>query len=227
MAPYELVADRLASVGERIASAALRSGRDPDGVTLVAVSKSQPVEAIQRAYDAGHRDFGENRAQELVDKATALPDDIRWHFVGSLQRRKAKLIRSVTALLHSLDRASLAVAWSSPGVPAPPVLVQVNVGHEPQKGGVEPDAVAPLLDTAEELGLTVTGLMAIPPAPETKEESRSWFMELAQVQHDLTPRYPALVELSMGMTDDFEVAIEAGSTIIRVGRAIFGPRPNG
>ena len=149
MAPYELVADRLASVGERIASAALRSGRDPDGVTLVAVSKSQP------AYDAGHRDFGENRAQELVDKATALPDDIRWHFVGSLQRRKAKLIRSVTALLHSLDRASLAVAWSSPGVPAPPVLVQVNVGHEPQKGGVEADAVAPLLDTAEELGLTV------------------------------------------------------------------------
>ena len=221
------VGERLADVRFRVGSAAERSGRNPDDITLIAVSKAHPVEAILEAYEAGHRDFGENRAQELADKAPQLPADIRWHFVGSLQRRKAKLVRPVAAVLHSLDRESLVDAWARGEGPAPETLVQVNLAREPQKGGVLPEGTASLVQYAIDAGLHVVGLMAIPPAPEVGEDSRRWFDDLAALRDGLVGRFPSVTGLSMGMTDDFDVAIEAGSSMIRVGRAIFGPRPTG
>jgi len=220
-----MVAERLAAVRRRMTDAAIRSGRDPEEITLIAVSKSHGVDAIEAAYDAGQRDFGENRAQELVDKAPLLPRDIRWHFIGSLQRRKAKLIRSTTWLLHSLDRIALCETWAGSDAAPPPALVQINLGREPQKGGVVAEDAADLVRAGFELGLELRGLMAIPPAPESPADSRVWFDELVEIQRGLVGEFPSLTELSMGMTDDFEVAIEAGSTMIRVGRAIFGPRP--
>ena len=199
-------------------------GRDPTQVRLVAVSKGQSVAAIAEAYAAGHRDFGENRADELVEKVPQLPDDIRWHFVGALQSRKAKLVRPHTWLLHSLDRPSLVRAWVRDAPTPPPVLVEVNLAAEPQKGGVAPPGLGDLLAAVADAGISCRGLMIIPPQPETPEDSRPWFTRLAALREAWVGRYPSLVELSMGMTDDFEVAIEEGATVIRVGRAIFGPR---
>jgi pyridoxal phosphate enzyme (YggS family) len=212
------------TVIERIEAAAERSGRDAAEITLVAVSKTKTAADIERVYDEGHRDFGENRADELVEKATVLPDDIRWHFVGSLQSRKARKVRPVAHLLHSMDRVSLAGAWMKGPGAAPPVLLQVNLGAEEQKSGVDPGEVGETLDWMFELGLDVRGLMAIPPIPARAEDSRPYFRTLRRLRDDATTRHPAVEELSMGMTDDFEVAIEEGASIIRVGRAIFGPR---
>ncbi len=179
---------------------------------------------ILSVYEQGHRDFGENRAQEMADKAGDLPADIRWHFVGALQSNKAKLVRSRTHLLHSMDRRSLADAWlKGPGLP-PPVLLQVNVGEERQKSGVLPEEVAETVEWMTDLGLDVRGLMAIPPIPETPEASRPYFVALRLLRDEVTAVAPSVTHLSMGMTDDFEVAIEEGASIIRVGRAIFGPR---
>ena len=219
------IGERLATVRDRIGVATARSGRDADSVTLIAVSKAHPPETIMAAYDAGHRDFGENRAQELADKARILPDDIRWHFVGSLQRRKAKIVRPVAALLHSLDRVALVDTWVRGAEPAPPTLVQVDLADEPQKGGVAPHDAAALVQYALDAGVDVVGLMAIPPMPETGEDSRRWFDELTALRNELSTEFPGVRHLSMGMTDDYEIAIEAGSSMIRVGRAIFGPRP--
>ncbi len=208
----------------RIGEAAGRCGRDPDEVTLVVVSKTFPPESIMEIYEQGHRDFGENRAQEMVAKAGELPDDIRWHFVGALQSNKARDVRSKTVLLHSMDRRSLANAWlKGPGY-APPVLVQVNVGEESQKSGVSPEEVSEAAAWMTDMGLDIRGLMAIPPIPDRPEQSRPYFTMLRRLRDDVALHEPRVQELSMGMTDDFEVAIEEGASIIRVGRAIFGPR---
>lgn len=207
-----------------MAAAAARAGRHPEAVTLVAIGKSHPPELLTEAYAAGHRVFGENRAQELAAKAAALPPDIEWHFVGPLQRNKVRLVRPLVALLQSMDREALAAAWAG-GPDPPPVLVEVNMGGEPQKAGVAPDDAPALLDRLAELGVSVRGLMAIPPAVTEPESSRPHFRELAALARELRRTWPELVELSMGMTDDYEVAIEEGATIVRVGRAIFGPRP--
>lgn len=213
-----------AQVMERVASAAAKAGRSPDDITVVAVSKTMSPADILAVYEQGHRDLGENRAGELVDKAVELPDDIRWHFVGALQSNKARIVRGTVELLHSMDRRSLGKAWmKGQGLP-PPVLAQVNVGDESQKSGVAPNEVASALDWMEELGLDVRGLMAIPPMPEKPEDSREHFITLRRLRDDVAPDHPSVVELSMGMTDDFEVAIAEGASIIRVGRAIFGPR---
>jgi PLP dependent protein len=219
-----VVAERLRAVLDRVCAAAGRAGRDAAEVTLVAVSKGQPVAAIAEAYAAGHRDFGENRADELLAKVPQLPDDIRWHFVGALQSRKAKLVRPHTWLLHSLDRPSLVRAWARDTDAPPPVLAEVNIAREPQKHGAVPDELGELLGAADAAGISCRGLMIIPPQPETAEDSRRWFADLVTLQQAWVRRYPSLVELSMGMTDDFEVAVEEGATVIRVGRAIFGPR---
>ncbi|MBA2338044.1 MAG: YggS family pyridoxal phosphate-dependent enzyme [Acidimicrobiia bacterium] len=205
-----------------MAAAATRSGRDPASVTLVAVSKGQSVETIRAAYELGHRHFGENRAAELADKAPQLPGDIVWHFVGTLQRRRIELIRPVAALVHSLDRLALIDSWSRS--PAPPMLVQVNVAAEQQKHGVAVDKAGDLVAAAEAAGIACRGLMLIPPLADRPEQSRPWFQRLATLQRRLAVEHPDLVELSMGMTDDFEVAIEEGASLIRVGRAIFGAR---
>jgi PLP dependent protein len=214
---YEDVLTRMAAAAERV-------GRDPSSITLVAVSKAKSVPDIEAVYRLGHRDFGENRAQEMAEKAARLPDDIRWHFVGGLQTNKARLIRPITHLLHSMDRPSLAGAWAKgTGLP-PPVLLQVNTGHELQKSGAAPDDVRSILSGVVSLGLEVRGLMAIPPLTEDPDAQRPHFTMLREIQSELAAEHPGIVELSMGMTDDFEIAIEEGSSIIRVGRAIFGER---
>lgn len=202
----------------------MRSGRDTSEVTLVAVSKTKSAEEIMRVYEEGHRDFGENRAQELATKAPLLPDDIRWHFVGSLQSNKTRVVRPLSHLLQSMDRRSLALAWvKGPGMP-PPVLLQVNVGDERQKSGADVEETDSLVEWMTGLGLDVKGLMAIPPVPDQPEASRRFFVMLRELRDRVAVRNPSVVELSMGMTDDFEVAIEEGASIIRIGRAIFGPR---
>ena len=209
---------------DRVTAAAERSGREVTDVTVVAVSKTFGPEAIRTVHQFGHRDFGENRAQELADKAPQLPGDIRWHFVGSLQSNKVGLVRGLTHLLHSMDRLSLAEAWMKGRGLAPPVLLEVNIGAEPQKSGVSPDGAEEALEEMLGLGVDVRGLMVIPPIPERPEDSRPHFARLREIRDRLALIHPRVRELSMGMSDDFEVAIEEGSTIIRIGRAIFGPR---
>jgi pyridoxal phosphate enzyme (YggS family) len=218
------VAERLAAVRERVAAAAARSGRSPDDVTIVAVSKAQPDDRVRAAYDAGHRSFGENRAGGLVDHVDLLPGDVDWHFVGRLQSNKARVVRPRVVALHSMDRASLAEAWlKGPGSP-PPVYVQVDLAGEPQKGGVvEADAGA-LVERCRALGIEVLGLMVLPPLDD---DPRRWFAGLAALRDRLEPTVGPLPGLSMGMSADFEVAVEEGSTVIRVGTTIFGDRPHG
>lgn len=211
-------------VRERMAAAAERVGRDLSAIRLVAVSKAKSVTDIEKIYSLGHRDFGENRAQEMVAKAAVLPDDIRWHFVGGLQTNKARAIRPITHLLHSMDRESLGEAWAKGSGLPPPVLLQVNTGKESQKFGADPERAGPILDRVTGLGIEVLGLMAIPPYSDDPEEQRPHFAMLRTMRDELSSSHPSLTELSMGMTDDFEVAIEEGSTVIRVGRAIFGER---
>lgn len=216
-----MVAQGLAEVNDRIAAAAAVAGRDLSEITLVAVSKGSSVAEILEAYELGHRDFGENRAAELATKAAELPDDIRWHFIGSLQTRQAKIARPHTYLLHSLDRMRLATAWMASG-DAPPALLQVNVAAEGQKHGAEPHQVRELLDSMITSGIVCVGLMTIPPLAAKPDDSRKWFVALREIRDELQDLYPGITNLSMGMTDDFTVAIEEGATLIRVGRAIFG-----
>jgi PLP dependent protein len=211
-------------VMESVATAAAAASRSIDEITVVAVSKTFSPEEVMAVYDQGHRHFGENRADELAEKADVLPGDIRWHFVGALQSNKVRLVRGVTHLLHSMDRRSLAKAWMKGQGLAPPVLAQVNVGEEPQKSGVDPADLGTAIEWMKTIGLDVRGLMAIPPIPKRPEDSRRYFVELRDLRDELRRNHPEVAELSMGMTDDFEVAIAEGASVIRVGRAIFGPR---
>lgn len=213
-----------AEVMERVVAAASRAGRSPDEVTVVAVSKTMSKRDILAVYEQGHRDFGENRAGELAVKAPELPDDIRWHFVGALQSNKARTVRGVVDLLHSMDRRSLGKAWMKGHGMPPSILAQVNVGDEPQKSGVAATEVGSALDWMVDMGLDVRGLMTIPPLPESPEDSRAHFERLRRIRDEVSSTHPSVVELSMGMSDDFEVAIAEDASIIRVGRAIFGPR---
>ena len=210
-------------VRERIARACERAGRDAASVTLVAVSKGQPVEAVRAAAEAGIRHFGENRIQEALPKieaATASGVEATWHLVGHLQSNKAKAAAGAFDVIHSVDSARL-LARLDTAAPAPrDVLLQVNVAAEPQKQGVAPGEVGALVEAARAAsGLRLRGLMTIAPIAADPEEVRPVFRELRA----LAERF-ALTELSMGMTDDFEVAIEEGATLVRVGRAIFGER---
>lgn len=213
-----------AEVMGRVTAALTRSGRRPDDVTVVAVSKTMTADQILDVYAQGHRDFGENRADEMEAKAALLPRDIRWHFVGALQSNKARNVRGITHLLHSMDRPSLGKAWMKGHGKAPPVLIEVNVGDEPQKSGIAAAEIDSALDWMLTLGLDVHGLMAIPPVPQHPEDSRPYFAALRQIRDRLVGTFSQVTELSMGMTDDFEVGIAEGASIIRVGRAIFGPR---
>ena len=211
-------------VMERVEAAASRVGRGVEEITVVAVSKTKTPDDVLAVYEMGHRDFGENRAKEMARKTNRLPDDVRWHFVGALQSNKASIVRPDTHLLHSMDRRSLAKAWlKGPGLP-PPVLVQVNIGDETQKSGVAPRDVPTTVTWLEDMGLDVVGLMTLPPAPDEPEDSRGYFVEMRRLRDRVGADHPRVTELSMGMSDDFEVAIEEGASIIRVGRAIFGAR---
>jgi len=203
----------LAQVNERIARAAARAGRDLRQIKLVAVSKTQPVSAIRAAIDAGHRIFGENYAQKLRDKAVELPD-AEWHFIGALQSNKVKMLAGKVALIHTCDRVSLAKELARRGPQR--VLLEVNVGREPQKAGVLPEDAPALLEQIRGL-VQVEGLMCIPPA---EGDPRRHFRALRELAEKL-----GVKELSMGMSADYETAIEEGATIVRVGTAIFGARP--
>lgn len=212
----------LTEVRRRIAGAAQRAGRQPSDVTLVVVSKGRSDSEVQRLYDGGHSLFAENRAEALTSRLSGrLPVGITWHFVGSVQRRKVKMIAPSVELLQSMDRVRLEGAWAQLPDP-PPVLLQVNIADEPQKHGYPPAEVLEAAQRLVDLGVPVRGLMILPPAPGVAEDSRSWFTELASIGARLRARHPGAVELSMGMSDDFEVAIECGATMIRLGRAIFG-----
>jgi pyridoxal phosphate enzyme (YggS family) len=218
----ERVALPLSRVRERIGAAAARAGRAPGEITLVAVSKTATPPLLRAAYWLGQHDFAENRADPFVARAGLLPE-ARWHFIGRLQGNKVRRVRPVTRLLHSLDRPELASYWAKgPGRP-PPVLVQVNLAGEAQKGGVAPEEVEAVVAAAADLGLEVRGLMTIPPLPIRPEDSRPHFRALWALRERLAGHWPGLGDLSMGMSDDFEIAVEEGATLLRVGRAIFGP----
>jgi PLP dependent protein len=208
------VAERVAEVRERIAAAAGRAGRDAATVTLVAATKTVDLERVQQVVDAGVVTLGENRAQELLAKTAVL--GARWHFLGQLQRNKVRQLAPWIACWQSVDRPELGaeIARRAPGAR---VLVEVNVGEEPQKGGCAPAAVPALVDALRADGLAVAGLMTVPPHAD---DPRRWFAQLREQAVALD-----LPELSMGMTDDFEVAVEEGATMVRVGRALFGARP--
>ena len=211
------VAAAVAAVRARIAAAAARAGRDPGSVTLVAATKTVPADRIAAALVAGVRDVGENRAQELLTKAPTLAGaSPRWHFLGPLQRNKVKALARWVTCWQTIDRVAVgaAVARHAPGAR---VLVEVNLGDEPQKAGCAPGETSALVDALRALGLVVDGLMAVPPLGA---DPRPFFARLRQ----LAAR-DALLELSMGMTDDFEIAVEEGATLVRVGRALFGERP--
>ncbi len=207
----------LIQVQERMAAACDSVERDLNDVTLVVITKGRSPEQVRSVYNQGMRDFGENRAQELVEKAPQLPEDIRWHFVGPLQTNKVKAVRPLVKKLHSLDRIKLARVWAS--VPdAPPALLEVNLGNEPQKHGFAPDEAATAAAEVIELGVALTGVMAIPPVGESPQRH---FERLVEIRDRLAAKHQQISEVSAGMTDDFEEAIRAGATTIRVGRAIF------
>lgn len=228
MSRREEIEPRLKTVKERIAAAARRAGRDPASILLVLASKAQPAEAIRVAARAGVCDFGENYVQEAIAKRAELADlsDLRWHLIGHLQTNKAKLAARAFALIHSLDSLKLADALAR-AQPTPPVrvLIEVNLAAEASKTGVAPDRVAALLDAVRGK-IEINGLMTIPPPARAAEAARPYFARLREMRDRLAVQSGlALSELSMGMSDDFEIAIEEGATIVRVGRAVFGDRP--
>ena len=222
--PVEIPVDvpaNVAGVRARIAAAAHRAGRDPSEITLVAATKTVPVETVAEVLAAGVVDVGENRAQELLAKAPALVEqlarsglEVRWHFLGALQRNKVKALAPWIACWQSVDRETLgeSIARHAPGSR---VLVELNLAGEPQKPGCAPEALSGLIDTLVGQGLAVDGLMTVPPRGD---DPRPWFIQLRTLARDR-----GLTTLSMGMTDDFEVAVEEGATMVRVGRALFGP----
>jgi pyridoxal phosphate enzyme (YggS family) len=213
----------LEQVRERIARAAARAGRAPDDVLLVAVSKTVDLPRIRAALAAGVPALGENRVQEAREKIDALGHPVPWHLVGSLQTNKAREAARLFDWIHSVDRAELARELDRRARAlgrTVAALVQVNLGDEPQKGGAPPDDVKRLLDAVG--GLThvkLRGLMCIPPAAAVAEDARGWFRRLRALRDET-----GLQHLSMGMSGDFEVAIEEGATMVRVGTAVFGPR---
>jgi pyridoxal phosphate enzyme (YggS family) len=226
------IADRLAGIRERMTAAARSAGRDPSSIRLVAVSKTFPIDSIREAYAAGHRDFGENRVQEALQKVASAADlEIRWHLLGHLQLNKARKAGTVFAAIHSVDSVELLRKIDAAAAEAgqtPELLIQVDLADEATKFGAAPDEVPRLLDAAAACrAARVSGLMTLPPVPDSPEDARPWFRQLRDLRDGwLASGVPhaMLGELSMGMSGDFEVAIQEGSTMVRVGTAIFGSR---
>jgi hypothetical protein len=226
------IADRLAGIRGRIAAAARSAGRDPSSVRLVAVSKTFPIDAIREAYAAGQREFGENRVQEALQKIALASDlEIKWHLLGHLQTNKAKKAAPAFSTIHSVDSVELLHKIDAAAAETgrtPKLLIQVDLAGEATKSGVPPGDVPPLFDAAVGCrAARVAGLMTLPPIPESPEDARPWFRRLREWRDQwLAGGVPPsmLAELSIGMSGDFEVAIQEGSTIVRVGTAIFGTR---
>lgn len=222
---------RLAAVRARLSNAAERAGREPSEVTLVAVSKRHPVEAIDEAFAAGQRDFGENFAQELVTKRqkAACGDQATWHFIGRLQRNKVKLVVGVAELIHAVDSERLAKDIDKRAralTVVQRILISVNVAGEDQKSGVVADELEALLAYVDGLEwVRCDGLMTMPPLPDLAEDSRPHYRALRELRDRAARPDRPLSELSIGTTGDMEVAVEEGATLVRVGTAVFGPRP--
>jgi len=220
------VASNLEEVKRRIRAAAKKAGRDPGDIRLVAVSKTHPPRVIKEAYDAGHRIFGENYAQELERKAAALPEDIEWHFVGALQTNKVKKVLPVCRLIHSVDRESLLKELNKRAEGAVEILIEVNLAGEESKSGASADNLKRLVEEASSIGkVKLKGLMTMPPFFDEPQRARPFFARLRELRDDVSRSTGVVLpELSMGMTGDFEAAIEEGATLVRVGTAIFGAR---
>ncbi|HQX61999.1 MAG TPA: YggS family pyridoxal phosphate-dependent enzyme [Thermomicrobiales bacterium] len=225
------IAARIAAVEGRITLAAERTGRDPSEITLVGVSKTVGRADVDAAYAAGMRHFGENRIQDALVKFEDSPDDLVLHLIGSLQTNKVRHAVGRFQLIHSVDRLSLVDALQArceaAGV-TQPILLQVNVAREEQKHGCDPDDAAAMVEAVlARKNLELRGLMTMAPLTATPEEARPVFAELRQLRDRLKRDFPGsnLADLSMGMTNDYEVAVEEGATIVRVGRAIFAPPP--
>lgn len=226
----QALAARVAAVRGRITRAAEAAGRDPDDIRLIAVTKTHPVEVAQAAVRAGLDDLGENRVDELVQKSAAL--EARWHLVGRLQRNKVREVVGRATLIHSVDRSGLVDVISRHAVRAEvvqDVLIQVNVGEDPAKGGCSLTGLPDLVSYAAlQPGLRVIGLMTVPPLPGTDERpdaaAAPFFRALREARDMLRAEDPAVEELSMGMSDDLEAAVQEGATMVRIGSALFGAR---
>ena len=226
-----MISENIKKVQNNIIDAAQAAGRDPKEVTLIAVSKTKPVEALQEAYAAGMRDFGENKVQEIVEKYDKLPQDIRWHLIGHLQTNKVKYIIDKVYMIHSVDSYKLACEISKHAQKhnvIMPILIEVNVANEETKFGVKPENTEELVKMISQLpAISVKGLMTVAPFTENPEENSTYFSTLKQLLVDINAKNIDNVNmdcLSMGMSGDYMVAINEGSTYVRVGTSIFGQR---
>ncbi len=226
-----MIKEQLHQVQEKVKAACIRAGRDPGEVTLVAVSKTKPVELLEEAYDEGIRDFGENKVQEILEKEAVMAKDIRWHMIGHLQRNKVRQVIDKAVLIHSVDSVRLARQIEEEAAKKDlcvDILLEVNVAREASKYGFLPEEVE---GAAREIGkfshIHIRGLMTIAPFVENSEENRNVFQKLFQLCVDMKSKNIDNINmdiLSMGMSGDYEVAIEEGATIVRVGTSIFGSR---
>ena len=232
---YSDVPRRLAEIRDRIANAAGRAGRKPEDVRLIAVSKTHPIDAVRAAAEAGQKDFGENKVQEALQKIAQSSDTtLRWHLIGHLQSNKARKAAAAFACIHSVDSVDLLRKLDAAALEtqaAPEVLVQVDLAREDTKFGAAADEARRIVDAAQRVrAVRLTGLMLIPPWNEDQEQTRPWFTQLRELRdrwigEGVPPA--SLAHLSMGMSHDFEAAIEEGATLVRVGTAIFGKRAYG
>ena len=226
-----MITENLEQVRKNIDEACRMAGRDPKEVTLIAVSKTKPVSMLKEAYDAGARCFGENKVQEIMDKHPQLPEDIQWHMIGHLQRNKVKYIVDKVSMIHSVDSLRLAQTIEQEAAKhnvCVPVLLEVNVAQEESKFGLKMDEVLPLIETIADFPhIKVQGLMTIAPYVENAEDNRDFFRQLKKLSVDIEAKNINNVStsvLSMGMTGDYQVAVQEGATMVRVGTGIFGER---
>lgn len=230
-ASHSAIAERLDGVRERIALACERAGRQPDEVKLVAVSKTFPAQDILQAAESGQHSFGESRLQEAQPKLEELPAAMNydWHFIGRVQRNKVRKLLPLFRTIHGIDSMKLAVHVDRVAEELglkPQVFLQVNIGREDSKGGFDPDQMKDEAAKLSQLGsLRILGLMCIPPKVSDPEAARTWFVQMRELRQQLAPGFgPEFKQLSMGMSSDYEVAIEEGASVVRVGSAIFGGR---
>jgi len=226
-----VINENLMQVRKNIEAACQNAGRNPEEVTLIAVSKTKPVPMLEEAYQAGSRDFGENKVQEIMDKYPVLPDDIRWHMIGHLQRNKVKYIVDKVSLVHSVDSLRLAEEISRQAEKKQTeldILVEVNIAQEESKFGTSRAEAAQLVEEIAKLPcIHVKGLMTIAPFVEHPEENRKYFRQIKELSVDIEKKNidnVSMSVLSMGMTNDYMVAVEEGATMVRVGTGIFGER---
>ena len=226
-----MICENLKEVEAKIEAACKRAGRDRSEVTLIAVSKTKPVEMLEEAYGIGIREFGENKVQEMMDKYEVMPKDIHWHMIGHLQRNKVKYLMGKAALIHSVDSLRLAEEISAQSVKhevTTDILIEVNIAGEETKFGTDREEAIALVEAAAKLpNIHICGLMTIAPFVENSEDNREYFQQIRQLSVDIKEKNIDNVDmriLSMGMTGDYEVAIEEGATMVRVGTGIFGAR---